>query len=531
MKRRDFIKLSSTAGVAGIVGSNLKATANPLYAQASGFDLHPFIKAHPEAVFVYLTDVKEKTDRKPIYDAAYKLASEMFITTSGGAGYSNMTKIAGKPNWTCGLPRAGDDPAYHLGITTDLNFIEGYLNGLKAKGPQDIYLREFACNNQWEPLGFVDMARRNNFDLTSLLERDPWEYTNGELIFKEVPNGIVFKEVALQAPIGAPNSFLVNIAKFKSHGMGVTGTIKNLQGTQGRRLSQFCGGAVDILRSLPEGYHRFFHSNYLQRVTELHQQHIAAGFPRWNGRLERAPFNSGFWMEQWVQRMCDAYSVHPISNGIHVIEGIYWRDGNGFHAGPWDGKARDYMANMTIFGMDPFRIDLIAQWLAGHEPGNFGLFHIGIERGLLDVLDPFDIPIYTWNNGKAKKVKLNKLKRTPLLMYYNQREGEDYYHMVNEPFNYKAWKRTGKIAAIEPSIQAIGTDSNNHIVMDMTVPEKGDVYVDIISHGEVVWRMHANDLEPGNHQVVWDGFCQPGIYTTYMKGMGWDAEREMVIYS
>jgi len=225
--------------------------------------------------------------------------------------------------------------------------------------------------------------------------------------------------------------------------------------------------------------------------------------------------------------------MHTIKTaGISVIEGIYWRDGDGFSQGPWNGKPRDYMCNMSLFGIDPFRIDIVAHWLAGHEPGNMGLFHIGNERGLTDVLDPFDIPVYVWNKGKAKKTKLNKLKRTPLLMYYNQQEGEDLYHLCDEPFDYKAWKTTGKIAAIKPSIRAIGTDQNNHIVMDMNVPEKGDVYVDIMnSQGEVVWSMHANDLEPGVHQVVWDGFCQPGMYHTYVKGMEWDAENEMVIYT
>jgi len=47
----------------------------------------------------------------------------------------------------------------------------------------------------------------------------------------------------------------------------------------------------------------------------------------------------------------------------------------------------------------------------------------------------------------------------------------------------------------------------------------------------LVWRMHADDLEPGTHQVVWDGFSSPGMYNTYVKGMGWDAESEMVIYT
>ena len=534
MKRRDFIKLSSAAGVAGVVGSHFDAGANPLYAQAGGFDLHPFIKAHPEAVFIYLTDIKEKTDSRGINAAANKLASEMFVSTSGGAGYPNSTKIAAKPNWTCS-PQDPNDPTASMGIVTDLNFIEGYLNGVKSKGPQQFFLRECACTNTWEARGYTAMANRNNFDLTVLNDKDPWEYENGEIIFKEVKNGVMAKAFAFMAPMNAPDSFLVNLAKFKAHYIagGVTGAVKNLQGTTARRFNSFCGSFADIFRQYPSGYHQYFIPGYLAKITELHKKHVEAGYPRWNEKLARAPFNAGFYIEQWAQRMCDAYSTFPIgTNDIHIVEGIYGRDGDGFTLGSHNGRAMDFMANTTMFGRDPFRIDIVAHWLAGHEPGNFGLFHIGIERGLSDVLDPFDIPVYTWKNGKAKKVKLNKIKRTPLETSYNQKEGEPLYHLCDEPFDYKAWKTTGKIAAIEPSIKTLGTDSNNHIVMDVNVPEKGDVYVDIKNNkGEVVWSMLANDLEPGNHQVVWDGFCQPGMHNAYVKGMGWDAEAEMVIYT
>jgi len=480
-------------------------------------------------VFINLTDIKEKTDSKGINNVAYKLAREMFVSTSGGAGYPNSTKIAGKPNWTC-APQDKDDPTESMGIITDINYTEGYFNGIRSRGPQQIYLRDCACPYQWEPLGITDMAKRSNFDLTNLVAKDPWEYENGEIVFKEV-NGVVFKEIGLQSPIAAPNSFLVNVAKFKTHRKGVTGAIKNLQGTAARRFHQFCSTS-DAFRTLDSGYHRFYQPGHMEKINELHKKHVDAGIPRWNEKMARPPFNSGLRQEFWVQRMLDAYSVLPVSEGIHIIEGIYWRDGDGFAAGPHNGKGKDHMCNMTLFGKDPFRTDLVAHWLAGHEPGNFGLFHIGIEKGFSNVLDPFDVPIYLWKDGKAKKTQLNKLKRTPLLMEYNQKEGEGLYIMVDEPFDYKAWKKTGKTASVEPSIRAIGTDSNSHIVMDMNVPQRGDVYVDILNNeGELVWRMRANDLEPGVHQVVWDGFNQPGMYNTYVKGMGWDAENEMVIYS
>jgi len=534
MKRRDFIKVSSAAGIAGLVGPGYSAMANTALSKGDGFDLHPFIKEHPEAVFINLTSVEEKTDNQPIYDAAYKLADEMFVKAKKGKGYSNSTKITTKPNWTCS-GRRNRDPESRLGITTDLNFVEGYMNGVKNTGPQDFYLRECACPQNWEANGYSAMAERNNFDLTNLSSKDFWDLGEDDIVWKEVENGVVFKKIGFMAPMNEPDTFLINIAKFKTHQMGVTGAIKNLQGICGRKFHMFCGGHFDIFRTYDKRYHQFFHADYMARIVELHDRHMKEGIPRWDTLMDRPPHGGGAFMEQWVQRMIDSYSVTP--TGINMVEGIYGLDGNGFGSGPHDGRGKTYMSNNVIFGKDAFRVDIIAHWLAGHEPGNFGLFHIGIERGVSDVLDPHDIPIYLWKDGKAKKVKLDSLKRTPLLTYYlrrnNDEQNEERFHMCDEPFDYSSWKSTGKVAKSDsPSIRALGTNSNDKVVMEVSVPEEGDVYVDILNrHGEVVWRMHAEGLESGKHEVVWDGFSQPGLYDVYVKGMGWDAEREMVIYT
>lgn len=534
MKRRDFIKLSSSAGIAGMAGRGFKSFAAADEGKPEGFDLHPFIREHPEAVFICLTSVKEKTDAKAIYDAAFRLSDEIFVNTSPGTGYPISTKIVCKPNWTAKRIDPAD-PTSHLGITTDNNFIEGFLNGVKSKGADDIYLREAAAPSMWEANGYTALCEKNNFNLKNLSSKDFWDLGD-EIIFKKV-DGTVFKEVGFLSPVNAPDTFLINLAKFKSHSMGITGAIKNLQGATGRRFHQFCGGYRDIFKSYDKRYFPFFQPDYLERVAELQKKHVEAGIPRWDTVIDSPPFRGGgggFYMEHWVQRMLDAFSVTP--TGINIVEGIYGRDGDGFAAGPHDGKAKDYMSNNIIFGKDAFRVDIIMHWLAGHEPGNFGLFHIGIERGLSDVLDPFDIPVYLWENGTARKVNLDTLKRTPLLTPYLRRntrgDDEERYHMVDEPFDYKSWKSTGNIVRHESEIKVIGTDSDNNIVMDMKVPEKGDVFVDILnSDGEVVWSMYADDLEPGVHQVVWDGFSSPGLYTTYVKGMKWDAKNEMVIYT
>jgi hypothetical protein len=239
-------------------------------------------------------------------------------------------------------------------------------------------------------------------------------------------------------------------------------------------------------------------------------------------------------MEQWVQRMIDSYSVTP--TGLNMVEAVYGLDGNGFGSGPHDRRGKNYKSNQVIFGKDAFRVDIITHWLAGHEPGNFGLFHIGIERGVSDVLDPHDIPVYLWEKGKATKVNLDDLQRTPLVSnYLTMNEAgwqEDRYHLCDEPFDYTAWKTNGAMGQVKsPSVRALGTNADNKVVMEVSVPEREDVYVDILNkQGEVLWRMEAPGLEPGQHEVVWYGFNQPGVYNVYVKGMTWDAEREVVLY-
>ena len=499
-----------------------------------GFDLHPFIKAHPKAVFIYQTKVRKISNTKAIHSSAHRLASEMFVKTNSDDGIANSTKITCKPNWTCN-GGSDMDPKSKWGITTDLHFVEGFLNGVKDLGPQQFYLRECACPQNWAANGWTQMAERNQFDLRDLSSKNFWELAKDDLIFRDIDDGVVFKKVAFMAPMTADDTFLINIAKLKAHLMGITGAIKNLQGITARKFHQYCGGYFDIFKSYDQRYHQFFHADYMSRIKELHKKHVVAGIPRWEAASSAGSFGGGEFMEQWVQRMLDSYSVTP--TGINMVEGIYSLDGNGFGLGPHKGKGKNYMSNYVIFGKDAFRVDIISHWLAGHEPGNFGLFHIGIERGLSDVLDPADIPVYLWKGGKAKKVKLESFKRTPLVTKYLTKTKPGFqepdYHLCDESFDYTAWKGMSKAGkADQPSIRALGTNAQEDVVMELSVPEEGNVYVDILnSNGDVVWRMEANGLEPGKHEVVWDGFSQPGLYNVYVKGMNWDAQREMVIYS
>ena len=532
MKRRDFMKTTAAVGAGVLAGIPRDAQAKGKMWEKDKHELlHPFIKEHPEAVFIKLTDVPSKKDEQLIHDTGLNLAKELFVKSPNGA----KTRIAAKPNWTCNPLQNGQDVFDQRGINTDVHFLEGFLKGIRETGPQKFNIIECACPGDWAAHGWPQMAERNGFVLRDLTSKNFWEYKVGEdLRFVKVPNGVVFKEIAFQDPINQPDVYLVNIAKLKAHGMGITASIKNLQGISGKQFHQFCGGSTSIFkqRGYDKKYYPYFHEDYIEQVQKLVEKHRKDGVPRFDKPDEKGG-GGGFYMEQWVNRMLDSLSV--TRTGLNMVEGIYGRDGDGFANGPHDGKGMDFMANQVMFGLDPFRVDIIAHWLAGHEPGNFGLFHVGIERGMSNVLDPHDIPIYLWKDGKATLAKLDDFKRTPLMTYYLARDyngqNEPHFHLCNEKFDYAAWK-VGKKMSQRPDFRGLGKDSNGNMVMEVSLPEKDNVWVDILDRdGHVVWRLRAEGLEPGVHQVVWDGFSQPGLYTTYVKGMGWDATKQMVVYS
>ena len=500
-----------------------------------GFDVHPFIRNNPEAVFIFLTDVGSKKDTDDIRSAGHLLSKELIVKTQSG-GYPFDSKVTIKPNWTSAGPKDGKPVYEKLGVNTDPNFVEGWVHGMKEAGAQNYYIRECCCPRQWEPMGYTAMCEKNGIDFRDLSSMDYWELKKGDLNYVEIPNGVVFKEVAFMAPMNEPGSFLVNIAKMKSHGMGTTASIKNLQGISGHRFHSMCTPTEQLRRRYGKRYDKFFQKGFEDNIKALWEQHKKDGIPRWD-RPEPENRN-GMWMEQWVQRMLDSLSVTPTA--LNVVEGVYSQDSNGFGIGPhpkngpYGVTSRDYMSNVVVFGIDPFRVDIVTHWLAGHEPGNFGLFHIGIERGMSDVLDPSDIPIYKWQNGQATMAKLDDFKRTPLVTYYLQRnwggQQEPEFHLCDEPFDYTAWKRGARVGDCSPSFVPQGRDNEGRLTGQLTVPEKDDVHVDVLDkEGHLIARLRAPDLEPGVHQVVWDGFCSPGLHNYYVRGMGWDEELQDVI--
>ncbi len=535
MDRRHFLTTAVAAGAGLSISNRLRAAQTLGHRQAgtrsaaSTLQLHPFITAHPDAVFIRRTNVDNKLDTTAKFTAGSVFARELFAASdSGEIPFSHA--LAVKPNLTC-TSGTGNSPA-GMGIMTDIPFIDGVLEGLRDNGfpGYNMFMRE----GNWLGDGYcADEYAVTGPMLEQLVQRHGchvYDFPTGrrltdmtldtlqpgtEVIWRDVPDGVVFKRIGYVAPYNDDNTFLLNIAKFKTHSMGLTLTVKNLQGMAVSPYVRFCEG-LDATALHPSSILINYHADREQRIDALYAEHLAKGFRRWDRPGRTA--EGGYGMETWAQRTCDSHSVTQA--GLNIIEGIYGRNGNGFNAGPGaGGTPEDFMSNVLVFGKNAFLVDIIGMWLAGHEPGNFGLFHIARERGLCPTLVPDHIPLYDWNAGEPAPITLSDQERTPLLSPYLRRDydggTEAQYHLVNEPFDYSTLS-TGEVEArpLQPEIVALQNPVRETAVFELRFPKETQARVEVFnSVGQRVDVLRDGRFTAGAHSLRWQpGHLPPGMY-------------------
>jgi uncharacterized protein (DUF362 family) len=424
--RRSFLKTL----IAG--GATLALEPRVLFAgrqtpSAEYFGVHAFVESHPNAVFIMRTSVDTKTDAAAMLEAGLAFGSSVFVPMDV-PGTPVSHRVAIKPNIVM-MPVAGEE---YMGIVTDPHFVEGVIQSLKLLGLQgtQFYLREVNSPDDFANSGYLQMAARTGADLRDL-SAPVGVLAESDLQWIDVPNGRWFKKIPYLWPVNAPGTWLLNISKLKTHLMGMSLCAKNLQGAIPTPYVIHCARYGESLNLDPEHVQEDANS----RIWDDYQRHLAAGFPRW----DRPGSDGGIWQEVWAARCIDNNSV--TRPGLHIIEGIYGREGP-FTEGPGiDGQGIDYLTNMIIFGKNAFHVDNIGIWLGGHEPGNFGLLHIAIERGLASILNPHDIPLYEWYpDGTCVARPLEHFARASLRTQYLRRDyggqSEASWHLVNEPYAY-----------------------------------------------------------------------------------------------
>jgi len=502
--RREFLKTSALAIGAVILDQRraLSRTLNKRY-----FGLNQFIRQHPEAVFILLTSVDQKTNTAAIKQVGYDLGKTLFVaTTSAGNAFPVSGPVAIKPNitsWAWDI--TPNEPT--MGIQTDPYFVEGLIDSLfdlTVPAPA-IYIREanyFASQEDGE--WYSDLAQRTGINLHEMSPVS--QLARADIQWTTVSNGVWYSRIPYLWPVNSPGSCLINVAKFKSHLMGMTLCSKNLQGTNARPYVAHCTAwgtpitGVNKRDVVPNAFNTI-QQNYLQHKDTI---------PRWN-TLDGDPNAGnagGLWMETHTARCLDNNSVlNPL---INIIEGVYGREGP-FVSGPSpDGCGIDYMTNVVIFGKNARHVDIIGTYLAGHEPGNFGLFHIAKERGLSTYLNPHDIPLYEWKlDGSAIATPLGSFSRPALRTPYLSQPGEEPYHMVDQSYNYSTASIAIEAAPyLSPDIFVLKQDfpdpSNPTVSIQYYVPTSGWVRIEVADvHGQIVDVPVDASMSAGDHLVIW----------------------------
>ena len=522
--RRNLLKMLPLLGSAGYFNPML-ASGTGREKTASHIGVHPFVENHPEAVFVMRTHVDVKTHGAAIKNAGFDFGRSVFVSRKKGKGSFPVNHtIVVKPNMTCSFPgrkrfffgKSKFPLDYGMGIITDPYFVEGTIESIKQLGMagKQFYIREVNCPKDFGPRGYTAMAQRTEADLRNL-EKEIGKISENDINWVDIPNGWIHKKIPYLWPVNTPDSWLLNIAKFKAHGMGLTLCCKNHQGSIAHNYQQYCGGMWALGKIKKE----FLVREYKDTCKTNHARHIALGIPRWD---KPGLLLDGFNMDVWATRTLDNLSVSPM--GLCVIEGIYGRDGNGFLKGPNKGRyddneAWDYMTNIIIFGKNPFRVDIIGHWLGGHEPGNLGFFHLAMERGMLNVLNPMDIPVYLWKeDGTAALMPLDNFQRTPLITRYLPRENEPYYHMLDEPFDYSTIKTERAALPQQPDVSLLNMKRSNSgsqcIPIEYAVPQNGYARLELLNEKNRLLDVLVDGYhQRGYHMAVWDNTaCNNGTY-------------------
>ncbi len=510
------------------------------------FQLHPFVAAHPEAVFIQRTRVPDKMADADKLRAGYQLAAELFVP-SDTAGFARGSKIAIKPNLTC---LGGAFTPERMGILTDAEFVEGFMGGMRdgiGLEAGQFYLREgnllgdaYCPSNEaldwYGPMAQRFGAHLTDFDSGRLLAdtRLADLQEGSEIIWRDVPNGVIFQRIGYVAPINAADAFNINIAKFKAHGMGITLTSKNWQGTNVHPYVHYCESLSRLTRGKPASFVADVHADFSDSVTALHGRHLEASVPRWD--RPGTDWNSGWGMEGWAQKTLDNLSASSMD--LAMVEGIYGRDGN-WMDGPHGGAAQDHMTNIVIFGRDPIKVDLVGHWLAGHEPGNFGLFHAAVTRGLSDTVNPHDVPVYAWEEGVPARRALDDFARTSLMTYYLRRDyagqNEPHWHMVDEPYNYPVRTAVTEQAQAVPESHVLAQNYPNPFnattLIEYRLPRADHARVEIFNaRGQLVEVLRDGWHAGGAHVVSWDsGRRATGTYFYRFSTSGFQQSRKMLL--
>jgi len=539
LNRRTFFKKTAALGAMSMVQPVISRQTHAK--NSSGyFNVHPFIEEHPEAVFIMRTDVDQLSNHPAKKEAGQRFARSVIVPAdAGGIPLTHMIPI--KPNLTASMwDNDGFTLEYGHGIVTDPYFVEGMIESMKETGlsANQFYIREVNGPNCFEPRMYTAMCERTGADLRDL-NTDVREMPKENVHWTEVPDPHIHEKIPHLWPVNAPDTFYLNIGKFKCNMNGMTLSCKNHQGSVANKYQRFCQGNLAL-----EGYHHeHLVDDVVKKMEISYKRHLDQGFPLWDKGYDF--YRQKNTTEIWCHRTLD--NVSSTKMGLAIVEAISGREGC-FHRGPNSPRhntkgvteARDFMTNFILFGKDALLVDNVGTWIGGHEPGNFGFFHIAMERNLSKVLDPRKIPVYIWDDGAATRVPLEMLQQYPIRANYIPKKPDDsktgnVYYLYNEPFDYSAIAQGDLEGSFMPGSRVLDNSSpgsgNPTIAIEYTMPASDYARIDIFdSYGKHIDRILKGFVHKGPGCAVWDISNRPsGTYSYRFQTRGHEETQDIVL--
>ena len=229
--RRRFLATAAAAAAGGT------APASPLAPAAPYFGLHPFIEANRGAVFIRRTQVARRTDAAALREEGLRLGREIFVPMDR-PGIPLTHRVVLKPNVLARRIAPGKETNW----CTDPDFYEGLLVALRDLGLRKFHFVEANYRTSRWSAQYDRIHDRLGVEVCDP-ERQPRNYRDAfGMNWSRPPDAVVYREVPHYAPINEPDTWLLNIAKWRSHGMCLTQSCKNAQGLTVFPFQRFCSG-------------------------------------------------------------------------------------------------------------------------------------------------------------------------------------------------------------------------------------------------------------------------------------------------
>ncbi|MFN8687216.1 MAG: hypothetical protein ACK52Z_18945, partial [Acidobacteriota bacterium] len=161
MTRRHWL----AAGAASMLPMDLEAARTA----KSHFAVHPFIEAHPQAVFLKRTRIASKTDSAGKLRAGLELMREVLLPVEQ-PGIPVGHRVILKPNFTSVRNKRPD--IENWGTGTDSQFYEGVVLGLKELGVRKMHFLEANNFHTWNFRGLVDINERHGIEMNEPERRE-----------------------------------------------------------------------------------------------------------------------------------------------------------------------------------------------------------------------------------------------------------------------------------------------------------------------------------------------------------------------